>query len=647
MAVVVTIGGTEVGYFPGSLSCDDKLGSIPSAALKIKVAPSGSLSDLRGKEIIISDNVVTETINLSVDAPTGPWGRTLGTNAYPIEIPYQAMPAGTTELVMAPLAESEFGDSIIGVINYESRWFDLEITSERKIKLTWYTNIGESNYKHILNGNTILALGKCYEISFSWETNDPNASVHLYINGVLDAEDTQSGTVAQRYADPTRIQFGNFINYHGDIRLWNICRTAEAILADKLKRLTGSESGLVGYWKTNEGTGFTIYDSTSGGNDGTLDEDQGEWIYAPENWSPGEVDVTLTCQPTVTALKYFGGYISGQRISNESDAAIVLDLKAEGYSSICPRYLPVSLSSVPQTGKYLMQGLAVLYLAGMGIKYKCMPSGSPLVYVSDSPGRYLNAIYDEIARSTLWIWYIDAYKELRYHPRTYRSAPFNIAASDSPAHYMPDSMEVEQDKTGYYNSITARIRYTDDADVEHVLLLNVTDPVEIAARIVAEGGTGIYEHYEDISNANSPEHGLDLAYGKLKAASTMGKTVSYVTTEDGLRVGDAQTITLPAMGLSGSFVVESIKTVEKGGYLFYTVQLTSWKRDTVEQLADLLSNSLEEKRNWNEVVAADGYGKIIDIDGDIYCYELVGITGGTIADESKWDVGKWDFMEWQ
>ena len=55
-----------------------------------------------------------------------------------------------------------------------------------------------------------------------------------------------------------------------DVRFWNTVRTSEQIYADKNKQLTGSESGLIGYWKLNELSGTIAEDGTSNNNDGTV-----------------------------------------------------------------------------------------------------------------------------------------------------------------------------------------------------------------------------------------------------------------------------------------------------------------------------------------------------------------------------------------
>ncbi len=55
-----------------------------------------------------------------------------------------------------------------------------------------------------------------------------------------------------------------------NISIWNVSRSISEIQGDYLNELNGSETGLVAYWKMNEGTGTTIADSTSNSNTGSF-----------------------------------------------------------------------------------------------------------------------------------------------------------------------------------------------------------------------------------------------------------------------------------------------------------------------------------------------------------------------------------------
>lgn len=101
------------------------------------------------------------------------------------------------------------------------------------------------------------------------------STVKIYINGVLENSNPVSGNI--RISD-LPLYFGkapwtNYNNYNGmidEVRVWNVARTAEQISYDMQYSLTGSESGLVGYWSFNEASGLTTADGSANNNDGTL-----------------------------------------------------------------------------------------------------------------------------------------------------------------------------------------------------------------------------------------------------------------------------------------------------------------------------------------------------------------------------------------
>ena len=68
-----------------------------------------------------------------------------------------------------------------------------------------------------------------------------------------------------------RIQSTPWLGNIAEMRIWNISRSEDDIANNRRKRLTGSEPGLVSYYKFNEGTGNIAKDSnTSKSNDATI-----------------------------------------------------------------------------------------------------------------------------------------------------------------------------------------------------------------------------------------------------------------------------------------------------------------------------------------------------------------------------------------
>jgi hypothetical protein len=131
-------------------------------------------------------------------------------------------------------------------------------------------------------GATTLANGTWQHVAATFDQGD----VRLYLNGVLD----QSATgVRTPYVGTEPVAFGREGNYSGgtldglidEVRLWNVARTGSELSAAMGQRLAGSEPGLSGYWRFDEGAGQVAHDATGRGNDGRLGAST-----AVDQWDP-------------------------------------------------------------------------------------------------------------------------------------------------------------------------------------------------------------------------------------------------------------------------------------------------------------------------------------------------------------------------
>jgi hypothetical protein len=115
-----------------------------------------------------------------------------------------------------------------------------------------------------------------------------NGTLRLYIGGALD----RTFTGSQTPMNSTRpVSFGREGPPFGDwrydgqideVRIWNIARTGPEIADYVDVRLGGSEAGLVGYWRFDEGDGDFIGDSTARGHDGVGGNGIGRDSYDPQ-----------------------------------------------------------------------------------------------------------------------------------------------------------------------------------------------------------------------------------------------------------------------------------------------------------------------------------------------------------------------------
>jgi hypothetical protein len=103
---------------------------------------------------------------------------------------------------------------------------------------------------------------------------------------VLDSTETSFAGPLPTSLSGYPVTFGIGYAFKGalsDVRVWNVERTAAEIANNKDKRLSGTETGLVGYWPMDEGSGVpanavTGVAVTKNGYDGTADKGTMSWL---------------------------------------------------------------------------------------------------------------------------------------------------------------------------------------------------------------------------------------------------------------------------------------------------------------------------------------------------------------------------------
>ena len=133
-----------------------------------------------------------------------------------------------------------------------------------------------------IKGSTAINDGNWHHIAVVWDYSGSGSSGtgKIYVDGT---DDTGSSSYAANNLDVSghTIKIGSpnyfsgeapnyFSGQANELRIWNDVRTESEIQAKKNLSLTGSETGLVGYWKFNQGSGSTLTDQTSNDNNGTI-----------------------------------------------------------------------------------------------------------------------------------------------------------------------------------------------------------------------------------------------------------------------------------------------------------------------------------------------------------------------------------------
>lgn len=139
--------------------------------------------------------------------------------------------------------------------------------------ICWNTGDGQTNA--FKNGGINISLPTQNEWHhYSVVCDSVQNKTFLYIDGIYTGE--QQYKTIQQTARLFRI--GNY-NYNTsyqwkgkivEFRIWNFARSQQEIQQDYNTRLIGNETGLIGYWRMDEGEGTTITDLTSYSNNGTI-----------------------------------------------------------------------------------------------------------------------------------------------------------------------------------------------------------------------------------------------------------------------------------------------------------------------------------------------------------------------------------------
>jgi alpha-tubulin suppressor-like RCC1 family protein len=157
-------------------------------------------------------------------------------------------------------------------------------------------------------GGTSVVDNTWHHLAFVWKKNDIFAT---YLDGVLQDSRTAANVNLPVFSGVTgRIGSYNsgaeYMNGNiDDVRIWNVAKTPAQINASKNCELQGNETGLLAYYKFNQGfdaafnnTITTLTDATSNGNNGALSNFT--LTSSTSNFLAGSPVVVLPSNPTVT-----------------------------------------------------------------------------------------------------------------------------------------------------------------------------------------------------------------------------------------------------------------------------------------------------------------------------------------------------------
>jgi hypothetical protein len=137
-------------------------------------------------------------------------------------------------------------------------------------------NLGSGSWHEIVSPAGAMTTGAFYHVAGTYD----GVTMRLYVDGNQVASSAASFSIADAavnlflgdsQSNPTRV----FDGVVDEVRIWNRARSGDqirALMSSELPAIyyASADSGLVGYWRMNEGMGQTAGDLTPNGNDGRL-----------------------------------------------------------------------------------------------------------------------------------------------------------------------------------------------------------------------------------------------------------------------------------------------------------------------------------------------------------------------------------------
>lgn len=161
----------------------------------------------------------------------------------------------------------------------------------------------------------VMGLNSWYHVAGVFD----GSTIKVYINGELQVSNPAVGVISTSsntmYIGENPTWTGRYFDGTVDeVRIWNVARTQSEIQSNFTTELTLPQTGLVAYYKMNEGTGTTVGDASGNSNNGTmLNMDPAtDWVQGFVV-SAADVGVTGIASPSLLGQ----GFTSSEKIKVE------------------------------------------------------------------------------------------------------------------------------------------------------------------------------------------------------------------------------------------------------------------------------------------------------------------------------------------
>lgn len=279
----------------------------------------------------------------------------------------------------------------------------------------------------------------------------------------------------------------------------------------------------------------------------------------------------------------FGGIVRTLTInSDQSEAAIVYQIEADGWDSILARHTVTATYANKTTGFILRDAIGTSDCDLDGVVPDVIDDGPNMIQVKADHVRMVDFVRD-VGSAGGGLAFIDAYKRIQFRPTSKDYADYVITNADC------EKIVHMGDIDNYRNRQIVKVTGLDGVTTVTETRDNLG---EQAARALDEGGSGIYEDYEEVKHPTSSVVGdlsilgQTVGYLELRTYASSARRVTVTMREPAPKLGQLTTLNLPGFTISGTFFVMRKTWRDVGGQFLFDLEFweSSFQQRALESL---------------------------------------------------------------
>ena len=262
-------------------------------------------------------------------------------------------------------------------------------------------------------------------------------------------------------------------------------------------------------------------------------------------------------------------------------ADIEATISADGYNEI-PSRRTCTCEFFNKTAGYIVEKMRSLTIDAEGVGAGTINAGITIPYYL-MVCKSLKEIYDDLAASSGYKWYIDESKDLDFiEENAIVDADEDIVEEGTFTDF--NDIIVSESLADYRNKTFVCGKFGPDGNL---IVVYSQDSTEIAARQVIEGGTGVYGHVIQDDNVATPEDALILAELDVKKYAFEPAAISLSSYKTDWVVGTRLKVNLPSLGIPTDiyFLIEEVNLFRVAAGILKTI-LKGTKRRAGEDFSN-------------------------------------------------------------